>query len=94
MSAYARRRPAGATQSLVNLNEALAVWYRRNEEATAELAAQIGACRRAGATWGEVGARLGMTKQGARQHWSRYLGTDLTEPGTGSDPTGGSRAVR
>ncbi|MFI5490677.1 hypothetical protein [Micromonospora echinaurantiaca] len=37
------------------------------------LADEILACRLAGATWSEIGERLGMTKQGAQKRWGGSL---------------------
>jgi hypothetical protein len=43
---------------------------RRLREAAEELeAAQVEAARKAGATWGEIGACYGLTKQGAQQRF-------------------------
>jgi hypothetical protein len=43
---------------------------RRLREAAEELeAAQVEAARKAGATWIEIGARYGLTKQGAQQRF-------------------------
>ena len=43
---------------------------RRLREAAEELeAAQVDAARKAGATWSEIGACYGLTKQGAQQHF-------------------------
>jgi hypothetical protein len=43
---------------------------RRLREAAEELeAAQVEAARKAGATWLEIGARYGLTKQGAQQRF-------------------------
>jgi molybdenum cofactor biosynthesis enzyme len=43
---------------------------RRLREAAEELeAAQVAAARKAGATWGEIGACYGLTKQGAQQRF-------------------------
>ena len=43
---------------------------RRLREAADELeAAQVDAARKAGATWNEIGACYGLTKQGAQQHF-------------------------
>ena len=45
---------------------------RRLREAAEELeAAQIEAARKAGATWNEIGACYGLTKQGAQQRYRR-----------------------
>src|SRR6516165_889031 len=43
---------------------------RRLREAAEELeAAQVDTARKAGATWNEIGACYGLTKQGAQQHF-------------------------
>jgi hypothetical protein len=43
---------------------------RRLREAAEELeAAQVDAARKAGATWNEIGAHYGLTKQGAQQRF-------------------------
>ena len=48
---------------------------RRLREAAEELeAAQIEAARKAGATWNEIGACYGLTKQGAQQRFRRAAG--------------------
>ena len=64
---------------------------RRLREAADELeAAQVEAARKAGATWIEIGACYGLTKQGAQQRFraarnqdkavTAELGTKKTEP--------------
>jgi hypothetical protein len=46
---------------------------RRLREAAEELeAAQVEAARKAGATWIEIGASYGLTKQGAQQRFRAY----------------------
>lgn len=43
---------------------------RRLREAAEDLeAAQVAVARKAGATWGEIGASYGLTKQGAQQRF-------------------------
>ena len=65
---------------------------RRLREAAEELeAAQAGAARKAGATWNEIGACYGLTKQGAQQRFravrnqakavAAAAGTKKAEPG-------------
>jgi hypothetical protein len=54
---------------------------RRLREAAEELeAAQIQAARKAGATWNEIGACYGLTKQGAQQRFRAARGP--AHPGT------------
>lgn len=81
MSPYRRRLSSATSTELERLTAALVRYQKATDELTRTLAAQILACRQAGATWGEVGERLGMTKQGARAHWDGYLretfGADL-----------------
>ena len=59
---------------------------RRLREAADELeAAQVEAARKAGATWIEIGACYGLTKQGAQQRFRAARNQDkavTTEPGT------------
>ena len=59
---------------------------RRLREAAEELeAAQVEAARKAGATWNEIGACYGLTKQGAQQRFraARNQAKAVTaEPGT------------
>jgi hypothetical protein len=73
MSPYRRATPAAAQEALDDLALALEVYLRKTTETARELLVSIRACLDAGATWGEVGERLGMTKQGARAHWGPYL---------------------
>jgi hypothetical protein len=60
---------------------------RRLREAAEELeAAQVEAARKAGATWSEIGASYGLTKQGAQQRFRATrnraeAGTADQEPG-------------
>ncbi len=56
---------------------------RRLREAAEELeAAQVGAARKAGATWLEIGACYGLTKQGAQQRFraARNQASAVTSP--------------
>ncbi|HEY1915454.1 MAG TPA: hypothetical protein VGH27_07755 [Streptosporangiaceae bacterium] len=56
---------------------------RRLREAADELeAAQVEAARKAGATWNEIGACYGLTKQGAQQRFrpARDQATPVTAP--------------
>ena len=59
---------------------------RRLREAADELeAAQVEAARKAGATWIEIGACYGLTKQGAQQRFRAARNQDkavTAEPGT------------
>ena len=59
---------------------------RRLREAADELeAAQVEAARKAGATWIEIGACYGLTKQGAQQRFRaarNQAGAVTAEPGT------------
>jgi hypothetical protein len=73
MSAYRRRTPDEAQSALDQLALSQAEYLRKTTETARELLLAIRACLDAGATWGEVGERLGMTKQGARSHWGPYL---------------------
>jgi hypothetical protein len=57
---------------------------RRLREAAEELeAAQVEAARKAGATWSEIGACYGLTKQGAQQRFraARHQAKECTAPG-------------
>jgi hypothetical protein len=54
---------------------------RRLREAAEELeAAQVESARKAGATWNEIGACYGLTKQGAQQ---RFRAARKADPATG-----------
>jgi len=54
---------------------------RRLREAAEELEAdQIEAARRAGATWNEIGACYGLTKQGAQQRFRAVRGQAQADP--------------
>lgn len=56
---------------------------RRLREAAEELeAAEVVAARKAGATWTEIGACYGLTKQGAQQRFraARHQATVITAP--------------
>ena len=73
MSPYKRRKPPAADAALDELTLARAEYLRRTIETARDLLLAIRACLDSGATWGEVGERLGMSKQGARAHWGPYL---------------------
>jgi cytochrome c-type biogenesis protein CcmH/NrfG len=73
MNAYRRHTPPGAAAELARLDAALEHYRHRTQEIAREFAVAVGACIEAGATWGEVGERIGMTKQGARDHWAGLI---------------------
>jgi hypothetical protein len=79
MSPYKRHTPPEAEAALQELNLALAEYLRRTAETAAGLLTAIKACLDSGATWGEVGKQLGMSKQAARAHWGPYLDQMLAE---------------
>jgi hypothetical protein len=79
MSPYQRHTPAEAEAALQELTLALAEYLRRTAETAAGLLTAIRACLDSGATWGEVGKRLGMSKQAARAHWGPYLDQMIAE---------------
>jgi predicted ArsR family transcriptional regulator len=79
MSPYKRATPPEAQATLDELTLALAEYLRKTTETARDLLLAIRACLDAGATWGEVGKRLGLTKQGARAHWGPYLDQLLAE---------------
>jgi hypothetical protein len=73
MSPYQRHTPPEAEAALDELTLAKAEYLRRTFEIAGYLLMAIRACLDAGATWGEVGKRLGMSKQAARAHWGPHL---------------------
>jgi hypothetical protein len=73
MSPYQRHTPPEAEAALDELTLAKAEYLRRTVEIAGDLLMAIRACLDAGATWGEVGKRLGMSKQAARAHWGPHL---------------------
>lgn len=79
MSPYQRHTPPEAEAALQELTLALAEYLRRTAETARELLIAIRACLDSGATWGEVGKRLGMSKQAARAHWGPYLDQMIAE---------------
>jgi hypothetical protein len=85
MNAYRRHTPPAAERELARLEAALELYRRRTEEIGRDLGVAVGACIKAGATWGEVGRRLGMTKQGAREHWAGFV-TELPAGETAGQP--------
>lgn len=88
MSPYIRRTPADAETALVRLGEELELYRARTEQLAREFAGAVCACIEAGATWGEVGRQLGMSKQAARAHWAPYL----AELQAGPAPAGGEQS--
>lgn len=70
---YRRRTPDAAAQSLEVLVDDLERYREESRRLTRELGESIAECIRRGATWGEVGDVLGMTKQAARAHWRWVL---------------------
>jgi predicted ArsR family transcriptional regulator len=98
MSPYERHTPPGAEAALQELTLALAEYLRRTAETAKDLLLAIKACLDSGATWGEVGKRLGMSKQAARAHWGPYLDQMIAEQareeraaGAGPEPAGPER---
>jgi cytochrome c-type biogenesis protein CcmH/NrfG len=77
MSPYARKTPPFATAALEGLDGALELYRARTDQLARDFADAVCACIEAGATWGEVGKRLGMSKQAARAHWGPYLAENL-----------------
>ena len=62
---------------------------RRLREAAEELeAAQVEAARKAGATWNEIGACYGLTKQGAQQRFRAARNQAKAAAATGPPMTG------
>jgi hypothetical protein len=94
MSPYQRKLPPEAKEALDQLSAGLADYRLRSAELARQLAEQIHACLHAGATWGEVGERLGMTKQGARDHWGRYIQGMMDERIAPSEPPPGPARAR
>ena len=80
MSPYRRQLPAEAASTLDQLSGAVEVYRAETQRLADQLAVAVVACIEAGATWGEVGRRLGISKQAARAHWARYLDRDQPEP--------------
>ena len=79
MSPYQRHTPPEAEAALDDLVLAKAEYLRRTVEIAQDLLVAIRACLDAGATWGEVGKKLGMSKQAARAHWSPHLDQMVAE---------------
>ena len=64
---------------------------RRLREAAEELeAAQVEAARKAGATWNEIGACYGLTKQGAQQRFRAVRNQDKADAGTPKEKDAGT----
>jgi hypothetical protein len=81
MSPYKRHTPPEAGAALDELTLAMAEYLRRTAETARDLLLAIRACLDSGATWGEVGTRLGISKQAARAHWGPYLDQLIAEEG-------------
>lgn len=79
MSPYQRHTPPQAQTALQELTLARAEYLRRTAETARDLLAAIKTCLDSGATWGEVGRQLGMSKQAARAHWGPYLDQMIAE---------------
>jgi hypothetical protein len=72
MSPYRRHTPLEAETALRRLAVALQVYRSETERLAIELGEAVRVCIEAGATWGEVGRQIGITKQAARAHWAPY----------------------
>jgi hypothetical protein len=72
MSPYRRHTPPEAEAALQRLEVALQVYRSETERLAIEFAGAVRVCIEAGATWGEVGQQIGITKQAARAHWAPY----------------------
>jgi hypothetical protein len=79
MSPYQRHTPAEAQVALDELTLARAEYLRRTSQTARDLLIAIKSCLDSGATWGEVGRQLGMSKQAARAHWGPYLDQMIAE---------------
>jgi hypothetical protein len=90
MSPYKRHTPPEAEAALGELTLAMADYLRRTSETARDLLLAIRTCLDSGATWGEVGNRLGISKQAARAHWGPYLDQLIAEerrrPGAPDEP--------
>lgn len=84
MCPYRRHTPPEAETALERLAAALQVYRSESERLAVEFAEAVRACIDAGATWGEVGQQIGITKQAARAHWAPYLERDMTPPHWGT----------
>src|SRR5579875_1640068 len=93
MSTYRRHVPHEAAAALDRLSTAVERYRSESQRLADEFGVAVCECVEAGATWGEVGQRLGISKQAARAHWAPYLENDRTgagRPERGQD--GGTRA--
>jgi hypothetical protein len=93
MSPYKRHTPAEAVAALDQLGVALEEYRRRSDEIARDLAEAVHVALHAGATWGEVGARLDMSKQAARQHWGSYIQGMVAERGHQTRAAAGALAA-
>jgi hypothetical protein len=60
---------SGAGSHLARLTAAMTRYEAGVRALNRELADEVMTCRRAGATWSQIGERLGMTKQAAQKRW-------------------------
>jgi DNA-binding CsgD family transcriptional regulator len=67
LRAYARRVAAGDIDAITHL-AALA------QETDTAIRQAVNGLRREGYSWAEIGARLGVTRQSAQQHWGTHPG--------------------
>jgi hypothetical protein len=88
MAPYRRSTPDAAHARLAGLTDALESYRRARKQLSDGLAAEIRACLEAGATWGEIGERLGTTKQGARARWMQVMNDPRSTPGQDSGECG------
>lgn len=96
MSPYRRHTPPAAAEALDRLAVALQTYRAETQRIADQLAAAVVECIGFGATWGEVGKRLEISKQAAREHWGPYV-ERAAQPGNrmpsdaGSEPSGYGR---
>jgi len=58
----------------------VATAHQQAQTAEATLAAAVTRARQAGATWSVIGARLGLSRQGAQQRFTRASARESTKP--------------
>jgi hypothetical protein len=78
MSPYRRHTPPAAAAALDTLRDQLETYRSESQRLADELGTAVRTCVQAGATWGEVGKTLGISKQAARAHWAPYLPDDAS----------------
>ena len=64
LRAFSRRVAAGDVESLAHM-------INLSEEIDTAIQQAVNGLRAAGYSWAEIGARLGITRQAAQQHWGR-----------------------